>query len=79
MSEKPFALIIVAAPQLPSLTYKCPTDVEIQVGDRCIVSLGRREVVGLVVALEDTTDISSDRQKSVQRVFKEVSCIFNER
>ena len=73
MSEKPFARIIVAVPQLPSLTYKCPTDVEIQVGDRCIVSLGRREVVGLVVAREDTTDISSDRQKSVQRVFKEVS------
>ena len=73
MSEKPFARVIVDVPQLPSLTYKCPTDVEIRVGDRCIVSLGRREVVGLVVALEDTTDISSDRQKSVQRVFKEVS------
>ena len=73
MSVKPFVRIVVDVPQLPSLTYKCPTDVEIQIGDRCVVPLGRRDVVGLAVDFEDITEISCDKQKSVQRVLNEVS------
>lgn len=73
MSGKPFVRIVVDVPQLPSLTYKCPTDVEIHIGDRCVVPLGRRDVVGLAVDFEDVTEISSDKQKSVKRVLNEVA------
>lgn len=68
-----FVQVILDVPLLPPLTYKLDQNQEVQLGDRCVVPLGRREIVGIVVGLSDHCEIDPKKQKSVLRVLKETS------
>ena len=71
MNAFPFVSVIVDVPLLPPLTYKVAYGTTPRVGDRCVVPLGHREVVGLVVELLDQTDLAPDKQKTYVRLLNE--------
>ena len=67
-----FAQVVLDIPLLPVLTYKVEKDQAVAVGLRCVVPLGRREVVGMIVQLTEVCDIEPKKQKSIIRVFDDV-------
>ena len=71
MTSPQFAKVIVDAP-LPELDYAVGGGVLPRVGDRVLVPLGARKVVGIVTGLADTTEVPAGKIKSVLRVFNEV-------
>lgn len=71
MTFPQFAKVIVDAP-LPELDYTVGDEVQLMVGDRVLVPLGARKVVGIVTGLSDSTEIAAGKLKSVLRVFHEV-------
>lgn len=71
MTSPQFAKVIVDAP-LPELDYAVGDGVLPRVGDRVLVPLGARKVVGIVTGLADTTEVPAGKIKSVLRVFNEV-------
>lgn len=71
MTFPQFAKVIVDAP-LPELDYTVGDEVQLMVGDRVLVPLGARKVVGIVTGLSDSTEVASGKLKSVLRVFHEV-------
>lgn len=71
MTFPQFAKVIVDAP-LPELDYTVGDEVQLMVGDRVLVPLGARKVVGIVTGLSDSTEVAAGKLKSVLRVFHEV-------
>ena len=71
MTFPQFAKVIVDAP-LPELDYTVGDEVQLMVGDRVLVPLGARKVVGIVTGLSDSTEVAAGKLKSVLRVFREV-------
>ena len=72
MSETPpFVSVVLDVPSLPALTYRVPEGMIARIGDRCLVPLGRRQEVGVIVALHNQTDIAENKQKSLIRLFDE--------
>lgn len=67
-----FAGVIVAAPGLPELDYKVPSDMLVAVGDRVLVTLVKRRVVGIVVSLKTSTEIAGSRLKSILAVLNDI-------
>ncbi len=67
-----FAGVIVAAPGLPELDYKVPADMFVAVGDRVLVTLVKRRVVGIVVSLKTSTEIAGSRLKSILTVLNDI-------
>ena len=72
MSETPpFVSVVLDVPSLPALTYRVPEGMIARIGDRCLVPLGRRQEVGVIVALHNQTDIAENKQKYLIRLFDE--------
>ena len=59
-----FVQVILDVPLLPPLTYKLEQNQEVQVGDRCVVPLGKREVVGIVVGKSDHCEVDPKKPVS---------------
>lgn len=66
-----FACVVLDVPSLPPLTYRVTEGMAPRIGDRCIVPLGRRQEVGVIVGLTDKTDIPESKQKTILRLFNE--------
>ena len=71
MTVSCFASVAIDVPSLPPLTYRIAEGTVPKVGDRCVVPLGRRQEVGLVVGLSDKTDIPEGKQKTILRLLNE--------
>ena len=71
MASVQFVKVIVDAP-LPELDYAVGADVVPQIGDRVLVQLGSRRVVGIVTGLAASSDLPAERIRPVLRVFNEV-------
>ena len=69
----PFVSVVLDVPSLPALTYRVPEGIVARIGDRCLVPLGRRQEVGIVVALHNQTDIAENKQKSLIHLFSETA------
>lgn len=72
LSSASFAQVVLDIPLLPVLTYKVGKDQVVAVGLRCVVPLGRREVVGMIVQLTEDCEIEPKKQKSIIRVFDDI-------
>lgn len=66
-----YAQVVVDAPQLGLLDYQVPEDMLVAVGDRVLVNLVTRKVVGVVVGLAAASDIEKRRLKRVLQVLKD--------
>ncbi len=73
MLPQTFVQVVVDVPQLPPLTYLLEAGVEVSVGTRCVVPLGNREVVGMVVGVNHDSEVDTKRLKSVKRILSEIS------
>lgn len=71
MATSRFASVALNVPLLPPLTYRIAETMSPCVGDRCVVPLGRRQEVGLIVALSDQTTIDPKKQKTIIRLLNE--------
>ena len=71
MTHPIFVSVALDVPLLPPLTYKAADGTSPKVGDRCVVPLGKRQEVGLIVGLSDQTDIPAQKQKSYIRLLNE--------
>ena len=49
MTHPIFVSVALDVPLLPPLTYKAADGTSPKVGDRCVVPLGKRQEVGLIV------------------------------
>lgn len=72
MSQKRFVQVALDVPALPILTYKVGEG-EPRVGDRCVVPLGARRELGLIVGLTDHSDIDAKKCKPYQRLINEIT------
>ena len=52
-----FAEVIIPSPLKEPLTYELPTDLNVEIGMRVVVPVGRRRVTGVVAALSDHSGI----------------------
>ncbi|EJX00897.1 primosomal protein N, partial [gut metagenome] len=68
-----FAKVIVDAPGLSPLDYSIPEDMLVAVGDRVLVGLRSRTVVGIVVAINSTSDYSELRLRRIKKVLKDIA------
>lgn len=68
-----FAKVIVDAPGLSELDYAVPDDMLVAVGDRVLVGLRTRTVVGVVVALGTASDYSGIRLRRIKAVLKDTA------
>jgi primosomal protein N' (replication factor Y) (superfamily II helicase) len=70
-----FAKLIVDAPIEQPLDYRLADDEahDALIGSVCVVPLGRREVIGVVVDTASTTEIDEPLLRSVLRVMREVA------
>ena len=71
MTHPIFVSVALDVPLLPPLTYKAADGTSPRVGDRCVVPLGKRQEVGLIVGLSDQTDVPAQKQKSYIRLLNE--------
>ena len=67
-----FVCVALDVPSLSPLTYRIPEGSNPAVGDRCVVPLGKRTMVGVIVALLNTTDIPEKKQKCYIRLLNEI-------
>lgn len=66
------AKVIVDVPTLGELDYKVPEDMLVALGDRVLVTLGRRRVVGIVVNLVRGSEIAQNRLRSITAVLNDI-------
>ena len=59
---KRIANVIVDSPIREPLDYLVPADLEIQVGQRCLVPLGSRKVIGIVIGFSEESRFSRLRE-----------------
>ncbi len=77
MESAKFVKVIVDAP-LPELDYLLGDNPVPQIGDRVLVQLGSRKVIGLVTGLAATSEVPANRIKSILKVFKDVRALSQE-
>jgi primosomal protein N' (replication factor Y) len=71
--------VIVDGPFAHALQYRAPESaVPVARGELCVVPLGRREVVGIVVGASNATSIAAARLRSVSGTFAGVGALDNE-
>jgi primosomal protein N' (replication factor Y) len=68
-----YVRVIVDAPFEEPLDYAVGDSENVQVGQRCLVPLGRRSVIGIIVGKSGTTELPADKVKTVLKIFSEVS------
>ena len=68
-----YAKVIVEAPGLAPLDYAVPADLMVAVGDRVIVGLRTRNVVGIVVGLQNVPDFTKGRLRFIKQVLRETA------
>jgi primosomal protein N' (replication factor Y) (superfamily II helicase) len=68
-----FAEVILDVPLPQPLDYRVPDGLSIAVGARCLVSIGKRSKVGLVVGLKSESEIEPARLRSVEQVFNDIA------
>ncbi|HEU0199317.1 MAG TPA: primosomal protein N' [Burkholderiaceae bacterium] len=66
-----YAQVVIDAPLPQPLLYRCEDPIDVR-GRLCVVPLGRREVVGVLVGLVDQADLPPERIKPVRRVLDEI-------
>ena len=71
MQNARFVSVALDVPCLPPLTYRVLEGTSPRLGDRCVVPLGKRQLVGFIVALSDETDIPEKKQKTYIRLLNE--------
>lgn len=67
-----FVKVIVDTPVLGPLDYRLPGDMTAAVGDRVVVPLGTRRVVGIVVAVSTVCDFDASKTRAVSRVLSDI-------
>lgn len=67
-----YATVLVNVPRLGPLDYKIPDDMLVAVGDRVVVNLQARKVVGIVVDLRTASDVPSKRLRYVLKVLNDI-------
>ncbi len=67
-----YAKVLVDVPGLGPLDYLVPDDMLVATGDRVVVNLQTRKVVGIVVAMQTATDLQGKRIRSILRVLNDV-------
>lgn len=72
MGHNRIVKVIVDAPFEEPLDYKLPEGIELEVGQRCLVPLGRRKVVGIVIAFTDKTRFSEKQLKAVETAIDDI-------
>lgn len=73
-----YAKVLVDAPGLAPLDYAVPSDVLIAIGDRVVVGLRTRNVVGIVVGLQSEPDFTLSRVRSIKAVLRETAPLSEE-
>ena len=68
-----YAKVMVEAPGLGLLDYAVPTDMLVAVGDRVVVGLRTRNVVGIVAALQTAPDFAENRVRRLKTVLRETA------
>ena len=71
MPSPRFVSVALDIPLLPPLTYKVMDGTSPKIGDRCVVPIGNRSAVGLIVGVSNQTDIAEEKQKSYIRLLNE--------
>lgn len=71
MSKEHYVQVALDVPALPILTYKAGEG-EPRVGDRCVVPLGARRELGLIVGMTSHIDIDEKKCKSYLRLINEI-------
>ena len=72
-----FVEVFVDVP-LPALDYAVAEEFSVTVGDRVVVPVGPRKLVGIVAAVKDSTQVPEDKIKPVLRVLNEVAPLSSE-
>lgn len=67
MTSFQYARVLVDSP-LPPLDYKVPEDMALAAGDRVVVPLQTRKVVGIVAELRAATDVEPKKLRSVAKL-----------
>lgn len=63
---------------LPALDYVLPETFHVSIGDRVVVPLGTRKLVGIVAGVKDSTTVPANKIKSVLHVFDDVAPLSEE-
>lgn len=77
MTIPQFVKVIVDAP-LSELDYRLGENPQPQIGERVLVQLGSRKVIGLVTGLSAISEVPANRLKPVLRVFNDVPALSSE-
>lgn len=75
MPSPRFVSVALDIPLLPPLTYKVMEGTSPKIGDRCVVPIGNRSAVGLIVGVSNQTDIAEEKQKSYIRLLNETEAL----
>ena len=75
MPSPRFVSVALDIPLLPPLTYKVMKGTSPKIGDRCVVPIGNRSAVGLIVGVSNQTDIAEEKQKSYIRLLNETEAL----
>lgn len=67
-----FVNVVVDVPNLPPLTYRIPLGETPKVGLRCVVAVGHRKMIGMIVSLTEFCNIEESKQKEYERLFDDV-------
>lgn len=68
-----YARVLVDAPLAQPLDYRLPEGVKLAPGQRCLVPLGRRKVVGLVAGFADSSDWPAERIKPLALIDDDIA------
>lgn len=78
MSLDLFVKVAVDVPGLAPLSYKVPNGEEPVVGMRCVVPVGRREMVGMIVEVSQHCEYDPSKVKPYRQLLSEVSPVNDE-
>ncbi len=73
-----FAKVMVDTPGLGLLDYAVPSDMLVAVGDRVVVGLRTRNVVGIVAALQAAPDFTENRVRRIKAVLRDTAPVTEE-
>lgn len=75
MSRPLFVKVIVDVPSLPALSYRVPEGDSPVVGMRCVVPVGRREMVGMITSVDERCEYDESKIKHYSRLLLEVGAV----
>lgn len=78
MDQVTFAKVVVDVPGLLALSYKVPPGDKPEVGMRCVVPVGRREMVGMIVELSQQCEFDPAKVKPYRQLLGEVGPVNDE-